>query len=98
MDRRNFLKSSAALSISVCAPNLASALAAPTASIPSPSPKVKALVMGATYDEIDPRDVRTMARMMPNSTSVICEKGSHFCMWDDQTFYFEKLIQFLKSV
>ena len=60
--------------------------------------KVKALTIGATYDEMDPEDMKKMARMMPNAASVICENGSHFCMWGDQAFYFEKLVQFLKSV
>lgn len=60
--------------------------------------KVKTLTIGATYDEMDPEDMKKMARIMPNASSVICENGSHFCMWDDQAFYFENLIRFLKSV
>ncbi|WP_433973760.1 proline iminopeptidase-family hydrolase [Tunturiibacter lichenicola] len=60
--------------------------------------KVKALTIGARYDEMDPEDMKKMATLMPNATSVICQNGSHMCMWDDQAFYFEHLIKFLHSV
>jgi proline iminopeptidase len=60
--------------------------------------KVKALTIGARYDEMDPEDMKKMATMMPNATSVICENGSHLCMWDDQSFYFNHLINFLRTV
>lgn len=60
--------------------------------------KVRTLTIGAKYDEMDPEEMKKIARMMPNATSFICENGSHFCMWDDQAFYFQNLIQFLKSV
>jgi proline iminopeptidase len=39
-----------------------------------------------------------MATMMPRATSVICEEGSHLCMWDAQAYYFEHLLKFLKTV
>ncbi|MRW84890.1 proline iminopeptidase-family hydrolase [Pseudoduganella sp. FT26W] len=60
--------------------------------------KVRSLTIGSTYDEMDPEDMRKMARLMPNARSVICEQGSHLCMWDAQAFYFEHLLKFLKSV
>lgn len=60
--------------------------------------KVKALTIGARYDEMDPEDMKKMATLMPNASSVICENGSHLCMWDDQAFYFKNLINFLHSV
>jgi proline iminopeptidase len=60
--------------------------------------KVRALTIGSTYDEMDPEDMRKMARLMPNARAVICEQGSHLCMWDAQAFYFEHLLKFLKSV
>ncbi|SEN65388.1 proline iminopeptidase [Duganella sp. CF517] len=60
--------------------------------------KVKALVIGATHDEMDPRDMPKMASAMGNAQAVICPDGSHLCMWDDQAFYFERLLAFLKRL
>ena len=60
--------------------------------------KVKTLTIGARYDEMDPLDMQKMAKLMPNATSFVCEGGSHLCMWDDQAFYFDNLLGFLKSV
>lgn len=60
--------------------------------------KVKALTMGAEHDEMDPEDMRKMATLMPNATSAICPNGSHLAMWDDQAFYFKRLLEFLLSV
>jgi proline iminopeptidase len=60
--------------------------------------KVKTLTIGARYDEMDPEDMKKMATLMPNASSVICPNGSHLCMWDDQAFYFKHLLDFLHSV
>jgi proline iminopeptidase len=60
--------------------------------------KVRTLTIGAKYDEMDPEDMRKMATMMPRAKSVICESGSHLCMWDAQAYYFEHLLKFLKTV
>ncbi len=60
--------------------------------------KVKALTIGARYDEMDPEDMKKMAALMPNASAVICPNGSHMCMWDDQAFYFRHLLEFLKTV
>ncbi len=60
--------------------------------------KVRALTIGATHDEMDPKDMKKMATLMPNATSAICPNGSHMDMWDDQAYYFKHLVPFLKSV
>jgi proline iminopeptidase len=60
--------------------------------------KTRALTIGAKYDEMDPEDMKKMAKLMPNGSSFVCPQGSHLCMWDDQAFYFDNLIKFLKSV
>lgn len=60
--------------------------------------KVRALTIGARYDEMDPEDMKKMATMMPNAKSAICENGSHLCMWDAQEYYFKQLLAFLKTV
>lgn len=59
---------------------------------------VPALTMGARHDEMDPEDMRKMARLMPHGRSAICEHGSHLSMWDAQAVYFEHLLKFLKTV
>lgn len=60
--------------------------------------KVKALTIGAAHDEMDPDDMRRMAKLMPNATNAFCPNGSHLDMWDDQAVYFQQLIAFLRSV
>lgn len=60
--------------------------------------KVKALTIGAVYDEMDPDDMRKMARLMPNATCAICPNGSHLALWDDQAVYFRHLLGFLATV
>lgn len=60
--------------------------------------KVKALTIGARYDEMDPEDMKKMATLMPQGTNAYCPNGSHLCMWDDQEIYFHHLLKFLKSV
>jgi proline iminopeptidase len=60
--------------------------------------KVKTLTIGSTHDEMDPADMRKMATLMANATSVICPNGSHLDLWDDQAFYFHHLLAFLGSL
>ena len=60
--------------------------------------KVKALTIGAQFDEMDPNDMRRMATLMQNATSAICPHGSHLDMWDDQAIYFQHLVTYLHSV
>lgn len=58
----------------------------------------KALTIGATYDEMDPADMKRMAGLMQNATSFVCPDGSHMCMWDDQAVYFNRLLGWLRTV
>lgn len=60
--------------------------------------KVKTLTIGARWDEMNPEDMTKMASLLPKARSVICPNGSHLCMWDDQAFYFEHLLEFLQSI
>jgi len=60
--------------------------------------KVKALTIGAEHDEMDPEDMKKMAKLMQNATNAYCPNGSHLCMWDDQAIYFQNLLKFLRSV
>ena len=60
--------------------------------------KVKTLTIGARHDEMDPADLREMARLMPNASCAVCEEGSHLALWDDQAAYFRYLLGFLRGV
>ncbi len=60
--------------------------------------KVRTLTIGSRYDEMDPADMKKMAGLMPNAAYAYCPDGSHLCMWDDQTVYFEHLQRFLRTV
>lgn len=58
----------------------------------------RTLTIGARYDEMDPTDMVRMARLMPNAESFVCPNGSHMALWDDQAFYFDHLLAWLKKV
>jgi proline iminopeptidase len=58
--------------------------------------KVRSLMIGAKYDEMDPADLTRMAALMPNAYNITCPRGSHMSMWDDQSFYFKNLLKWLK--
>ena len=60
--------------------------------------QVKALMLGAENDEMDPEDMEKMAAMMPNAIAAICPEGSHMAFWDSQEAYFARLLSFLHSL
>jgi proline iminopeptidase len=59
---------------------------------------VKALTIGARYDEMDPEDMSKMAKLMINGSYAYCPNGSHLAMWDDQAVYFDQLLNFLRTI
>ena len=59
---------------------------------------VPTLTIGAAHDTMDPEDLKKMATLVTNGTSLICPNGSHLAMWDDQAVYFDGLLRFLKSL
>ncbi len=63
-----------------------------------PEIKVKTLTIGAEFDEMDPRDMEKMAKLIPNGICLICKNGSHLSMYDDQAVYFNGLLKFLKAL
>jgi proline iminopeptidase len=58
--------------------------------------KVPTLVIGATYDTMDPKYLEWMSQELPNGEFLLCKKGSHLCLYDDQQTYFKGLIEFIK--
>jgi proline iminopeptidase len=59
---------------------------------------VPTLVIGATYDTMDPEHMEWMSEEVKNGRFLLCPDGSHGAQWDDQKVYFEGLIKFIKDV
>jgi proline iminopeptidase len=60
--------------------------------------KVPTLVIGATYDSMDPAHMEMVAKRIPGARFHLCRNGSHMCMYDDQESYFEGLVNFIHGV
>jgi proline iminopeptidase len=60
--------------------------------------RVPTLVIGATYDTMDPGWMRAMAGRLPKGHFLLAPNGSHMAMYDDQDVYFGGLVRFLKGV
>ena len=59
---------------------------------------VPTLVIGATYDTMDPKHMEWMSKEVQNGRFLLCPDGSHLAQYDDQKVYFEGLIKFIKDV
>jgi proline iminopeptidase len=59
---------------------------------------VPTLVIGAQHDTMDPKYMAGMAKKLPHGQFLLCTKGSHMAMYDDQQTYFKGLIGFLQKV
>ncbi|MEI7036347.1 proline iminopeptidase-family hydrolase [Fulvimonas yonginensis] len=59
---------------------------------------VPTLVIAARYDTMDPAYMAGMAKKLPRGRFLLCPKGSHMAMYDDQQTYFDGLIGFLHGV
>ncbi|MEZ5022054.1 MAG: proline iminopeptidase-family hydrolase [Chitinophagales bacterium] len=63
-----------------------------------PELKVPTLMIGAKYDSMNPDDMKAMADLVQNGRSLYCANGSHLAMWDEQDFYMNGVIKFIKDV
>ena len=63
-----------------------------------PQIKVPTLVVSGRYDEMNPEDMKREGKLIPNSRVVLCENGSHMCLWDDQEAYFRGLLGWIRDV
>ena len=59
---------------------------------------VPTLVIGAQHDTMDPKYMAGMAKKLPHGRFLLCLKGSHMAMYDDQQAYFEGLTNFLRDM
>ncbi|MCC6814812.1 MAG: proline iminopeptidase-family hydrolase [Saprospiraceae bacterium] len=55
------------------------------------------LVIGGNFDTMDPDYLKWMSQQIKNSEFLLCTKGSHMSMYDDQERYFDGLISFLNK-
>ena len=60
--------------------------------------QVPALLIGAKYDEIDPKHMQWMSSQVKNGQFLFCASGSHMSMYDQQGYYMEGLIGFIRQV
>ncbi|MCC6462145.1 MAG: proline iminopeptidase-family hydrolase [Saprospiraceae bacterium] len=63
-----------------------------------PSLKVPTLSIGATHDTMDPEHMKWISTAVQKGRFLLCPKGGHMCMWDDQKTYMNGLISFLRDV
>ncbi|MEW5834995.1 MAG: proline iminopeptidase-family hydrolase [Pseudomonadota bacterium] len=59
---------------------------------------VPTLVIAGTYDTMNPAYMAEMAKKLPHGQLLLCKKGSHMDLYDDQKTYFTGLVKFLKGV
>ena len=55
------------------------------------------LVIGGTHDTMDPAHMQWIAGQVKHGSFLLCPKGSHMAMWDDQATYNLGLIRFLQE-
>ncbi|MCK4880537.1 MAG: proline iminopeptidase-family hydrolase [Bacteroidales bacterium] len=59
---------------------------------------VPMLVVGATYDTMDPEHMEWMSGQLPRGRFLLCPNGSHLSQYDDQKNYMGGVMQFIKDV
>jgi len=59
---------------------------------------VPTLVIGATYDTMDPEHMRWISEKVDHGRFLLCPNGSHLSQYDDQKTYMGGVIQFIKDV
>jgi proline iminopeptidase len=63
-----------------------------------PKLKMPTLVIGGTFDTMDPAHMKWVSAQVPQGSFLLCPQGSHMSMWDDQKTYHLGLIRFLQAV
>lgn len=63
-----------------------------------PSIKTPTLTIGGTFDTMDPEYMKWMSTQLPAGKFLLCPKGSHMSMYDDQAVYMKGVVKFIKEV
>jgi proline iminopeptidase len=53
------------------------------------------LLLVGRHDTMSVEDIERMGTLIPDAQVVVCEKGSHLAMYDDQEKYFSALVPFV---
>lgn len=59
---------------------------------------VPSLFIGAKYDEMDAEHIKWMSQQVQHGQFLYCANGSHLSMYDQQPFYMNGIIHFIKKV
>ncbi|TVZ59359.1 proline iminopeptidase [Flavobacteriaceae bacterium MAR_2010_105] len=59
---------------------------------------VPTLMIGASYDTMDPKYMEWMSTEVQHGRFLLCPNGSHLSQYDDQKNFFSGLIKFIKDV
>lgn len=59
---------------------------------------VPTLVIGGTYDTMDPKHMEWMSTQFPKGRFLLCPNSGHLAMYDDGPLYFAGVIKFLRDV
>jgi proline iminopeptidase len=59
---------------------------------------VPTLVIGGTYDTMDPKHMEWMSKQLPKGRYLLCPNSGHMAMYDDGPTYYGGLIRFLRDV
>jgi len=59
---------------------------------------VPTLSIGGKFDTMDPEHMKWISTQVKNGSFLLCPKGSHMSVYDDQEVYMNGLIKFLKGV
>lgn len=63
-----------------------------------PTIKVPTLTIGGTFDTMDPEHMKWMSTQVQKGRYLLCPKGSHMSLYDDQDVYMKGLVSFMKDV
>lgn len=63
-----------------------------------PEISVPTLMVGATYDTMDPEAMRAQAEAVQDGKFLLCPNGSHLCMWDDREVFMTGVAGFIHQV
>ncbi len=59
---------------------------------------VPTLLISGRYDTMNPEDMKREGKLLPRSRVVLCQKGSHMSLYDDQEAFFHGLLGWIKDV
>jgi proline iminopeptidase len=59
---------------------------------------VPTLVIGGTYDTMDPKHMEWMSTQFPRGRYLLCPNSGHMAMYDDGPTYYGGLLKFLRDV